>query len=113
MCVGFLAQYYTSASAAAVDWPAKRWILTVEQLGRRSSSLLALRQARHALLGAALDTALLAMKTVEEGSISSDELLQMHRCTEAIRYLRMSPVPPSYRRLVLSRQAPPILPQQL
>jgi hypothetical protein len=27
------------------------------------------------------------MKTVEEGSLSSDELLRMHRCTEAIRYL--------------------------
>jgi hypothetical protein len=39
------------------------------------------------LLGAALDLALLAMKTVEEGSLSADELLRMHQCTEAIRFL--------------------------
>lgn len=39
------------------------------------------------LLAAALDIAHLAMKTVREGSLSSDELLRMHRCTEVIRYL--------------------------
>jgi hypothetical protein len=39
------------------------------------------------LLGAALDIARLAMKAEEEGSISSDELLRMHQCTEAIQFL--------------------------
>ncbi len=39
------------------------------------------------LLAAALDIARLAMKTVEEGNLSSDELLRMLRCTEVIRCL--------------------------
>ncbi len=56
------------------------------------------------LLAAALDIAHLAMKTVREGSLSPDELLRMHRCTEVIKFLSAAglvPIKPEENRASL------------
>lgn len=47
------------------------------------------------LLSAALDIARPAMKTVEEGCLSPDELLRMHRCTEVIQFLSAAELVPT------------------